>query len=149
MPALEFLTPGEYRQINAMAREVIPDEPVLTGQVDVALNIDRFYAHENGNPDFIILLRFLRLIRLAEGMLPVIRKVAPLTAEDIESFKKTICFLGYYSDANGEADLPADKRVVWPRIGYEGPKPEDWFPDGSENQLDPAQLPDRIAGEGR
>ena len=76
--------------------------------------------------------------------MPLIRRISPLTAEDVESFKKTICFLGYYSDANGEADLKPEMRVVWPRIGYEGPKPEDWFPDAAEFQLAPALLPDRV-----
>lgn len=143
---LRFLTSSEYDYINRMARVIIPDEPVLSGTVDVAANIDRFYAEENRSRDFIIFLRFLRLIRLADPMLGIIGRVAPGAAEDILSFKRTICFLGYYSDANGEADRPADQRVVWPRLGYGGPKPDDWIPPDSEPQLDQSKMPDLIGG---
>lgn len=142
-PELLFLTPKEYHTIRKMSFEIIPDEPVLTGQVDVALNVDRFFA-QNPSPDFLVMLKYLRLIQLAEPMFGLISKVSPATAEDILSFKKMICGLGYYSDANGEADLPPEKRIVWPRIGYGGPKPEDWFPPEKEVQLDPALLVDRI-----
>lgn len=147
-PALEFLTPSEYSYINQMAREVIPDEPILTGQVDVALNIDRFYARTNTAPDFLIMLRFLRLIRLADPVYPLLKKLVPLTAEDIISFKRTICFLGYYSDANGEADMPPEDRIVWPRLGYGGPKPDDWWPPDEEVQIDRSILADRVKEEG-
>lgn len=147
-PVLEFLTPSEYRFINSMAREIIPDEPVLSGQVDVAANLDRFFARENYSQDFLIMFRFLRLIRLADPVVPLLERFVPLTAEDIVSFKRTICFLGYYSDANGEADLPPEKRVVWARIGYGGPKPDDWFPPDSEVQLDRSILVDRVKEEG-
>jgi hypothetical protein len=63
-------------------------------------------------------------------------------------FKRTIAFLGYYSDANGEADLPPEKRIVWPRLGYGGPKPENWWPPDREDQLDRALLVDRIKEAG-
>jgi hypothetical protein len=131
-----------------MAAEVIPDDPILDGTVDVALNLDRFFATDNASPDFLVMLQYLRLIRLADPVLGVLERVAPATSDDILSFKKTICALGYYSDANGEADLPAEARVVWPRLGYGGPKPEDWWPADTEVQLDPSLLPDRIREEG-
>ena len=146
-PALQFLTPGEYRSINRMALEIVPAAPVLAGTVDVAKNIDQFFAEKNASPDFLILLRFLRLARLAEPVLPFIERVAPLVAEDIVSLKRTICFLGYYSDANGEAEVPAEERIVWPAIGYGGPKPAGWVPPAVEVQLDPALLPDRVEQE--
>lgn len=147
-PELEFLTPSEYRYLNKLAREVIPDEPVLSGEVDVAKNIDQFFAQTNTAPDFLIMLRFLRLIRLADPVFPLLQRISPLVAEDVISFQRTICFLGYYSDANGEADLPAEKRVVWPRLGYDGPKGEDWFPPDQEVQLDRSILKDRVQEEG-
>jgi hypothetical protein len=147
-PALEFLTPSEYTYINNMAKVVVPDAPVLDGSVDVAMNLDRFFAKENTSPDFLIMMRYLRLIRLADPVLPLLNRLVPATGEDIESFKKTICFLGYYSDANGEADMPPEQRVVWPRLGYGGPKPDDWWPPDSEVMLDPSLLTDRIKEEG-
>ena len=147
-PPLEFLTPSEYRFINKMTREIIPDEPILTGQVDAARNLDRFFARENYAPDFLVMFRFLRLIQLAEPALPLLARMAPATMEDIISFKRTICFLGYYSDLNGEADLPPEKRVVWPRIGYGGPKPEGWFPPEKEDRVDESLLKDRIKEAG-
>ena len=147
-PALKFITPSEYRFINEMTREIIPAEPVLSGQVDSAKNIDNFFATQNYNPDFLIMLRYLRLIRLASPMIPVIKKLVPATYKDIMDFKRTIAFLGYYSDANGEADLPPEKRIVWPRLGYGGPKPENWWPPDKENQLDRALLVDRIKEAG-
>jgi len=147
-PALDFLTPSEYRYINRLAREIIPDEPILKGTVDVAGNIDRFFAQTNTAPDFLIMLRFVRLVRLADPLYPILKAVSPMTAEDIISFKRTICFLGYYSDANGEADLPPEKRVVWPRLGYEGPKGDDWWPPDKEVQLDRSLLKDRVQEEG-
>lgn len=147
-PALQFLTPSEYRAINKMASEVIPDQPVLSGAVDVAGNIDRFFAEVNTSVDFLVMLRFLRLIRLADLVLPLLKQFSPLTAEDITSFKRTICFMGYYSDANGEAGMPAEKRIVWPRIGYGGPKPDEWEPPFQERALDRSLLPDRVKGEG-
>jgi len=147
-PALQFLTPGEYSFINRMAAQIVPDEPVIEGTVDVAKNIDNFFAEKNCSPDFLILLRYLRLLRLIEPLLPVVRQIAPLAYEDILSLKRTICFTGYYSDANGEAELPEEQRIVWPRISYGGPKPAGWHPPESEAQLDPALLPDRIEQEG-
>jgi len=143
---LAFLTRSEYDYINRMAAEIIPDEPILSGKVDVAKNLDRFFAERNRSRDFLIMLRFLRLIRMADAALPLLRRVSAATAEDILSFKRTICFLGYYSDANGESDLPPEQRIVWPRLGYGGPKPDDWFPPDSETALDPAALVDRIGG---
>jgi len=143
LPALKFLTPAEYRLIRKFAQEIIPDEPVLSGQVDVALNLDRFFA-QNPSPDFLVMLRYLRLIRIADPMKGMISRIAPATGEDILSFKKMLCALGYYSDANGEADLAPEKRIVWPRIGYGGPKPVDWFPPEKEPQLDRSLLVDRI-----
>jgi hypothetical protein len=143
-PALKFLTPSEYTYINKMARVVVPDSPVLDSTVDVAKNLDTFFAEQNTSPDFLIMMRYLRLIRLADPVLPVLNRLVPATGEDIESFKKTICFLGYYSDANGEADLPPEKRVVWPRLGYGGPKPDDWWPAEEEPQIDVTQLEDRV-----
>jgi hypothetical protein len=56
-PELKFLTPSEYSYINRMAEEIVPDEPVLNGTVDVAENIDRFFAEENSSPDFLIIIR--------------------------------------------------------------------------------------------
>jgi hypothetical protein len=149
-PALKFLTPSEYKYINAMAREIIPDEPLLSGQVDPAKNLDWFFSSDNAAPDFLIMMQYLRLIRLADSFHAVglLKRMAPPTYEDILSFKKTIAALGYYSDANGEADLPPEKRVVWPRIGYGGPKPEDWFPPDSEVILDRSKLVDRIKAAG-
>jgi hypothetical protein len=149
-PALKFLTPSEYKYINAMAREIIPDQPLLDGLVDPGANLDRFFATDNASADFLIMMRYLRLIRLADSAHAVglIRRLAPPTYEDIQSFKKTIAALGYYSDANGEADLPPEKRVVWPRLGYGGPKPDDYFPPDSEVQLDRAKLVDRIKEAG-
>ncbi len=147
-PALEFLTPSEYRFVNRMALEIVPDEPVLSGVVDVARNLDRFFARENYSRDFLVMFRFLRLIRMADPVVPLLNRVSPPLAEDITSFKRTICFLGYYSDVNGEADLPPEQRVVWPGIGYGGPKPEDWFPPDSEVQLDRSMLLDRVKEEG-
>jgi hypothetical protein len=38
--------------------------------------------------------------------------------------------------------------VVWPRLGYGGPKPDDWWPPDSEVMLDPSLLTDRIKEEG-
>lgn len=146
-PALQFLTPGEYRFINRMARQIVPDAPVLEGTVDVAKNIDRFFVEKNASPDFLIMLRYLRLARLVEPVLAFLEWIAPPVYEDIVSLKRTICFLGYYSDANGEAELPEAGRIVWPRIGYGGPKPPGWQPPASEIQLDPALLPDRIEQE--
>ncbi len=145
-PALKFLTPSEYRLISKFAQEIIPDEPVLNGQIDVALNLDRFFA-QNPSPDFLVMLRYLRLIRIADPLVGVISKLAPATAEDILSFKKMLCALGYYSDANGEAETSPEKRIVWPRIGYGGPKPDNWFPPEKEPQLDPSLLVDRIKEE--
>lgn len=142
-PELKFLTPAEYKLITKFSKEIIPDEPILNGQVDVALNLDRFFAG-NTSPDFLVMLRYLRLIRLADPVNGLIRRLALATAEDIISFKKMLCALGYYSDANGEADLPPEKRVVWPRIGYGGPKPPGWKPPFSEPQLDKSLLIDRI-----
>jgi hypothetical protein len=142
-PALKFLTPSEYKLINKFSREIIPDEPILSGKVDVALNLDGFFA-TNTSPDFLVMLRYMRLIKLADPMKGLINKLVPATAEDIISFKKMLCALGYYSDANGEADLPPEKRVVWPRIGYGGPKPDNWRPPFSEPQLDQTKLVDRI-----
>ena len=147
-PALKFLTPSEYKYINAMAQEIIPDEPVLNGTVDVAKNIDWFFAERNASPDFLIMMRYLRLIRLADQVLPVLARAVPATYEDVISFKRTISFLGYYSDANGEADLPPEKRVVWPRLGYEGPKPDDWWPPDADPDLNRSLLIDRIKEEG-
>ena len=146
-PRLLMLTAAEYCFINRMARQIVPDEPVLNGTVDVAKNIDRFFAEQNGSPGFLILLRYLRLVRLAESVLPIIERAAPLVYEDITSLKRTICFLGCYSDANGEAELPEEQRIVWPRIGYGGPKPLGWQPPASEVQLDPSLLPDRVEQE--
>ena len=146
-PRLLMLTAAEYCFINRMARQIVPDEPVLNGAVDVAKNIDRFFAEQNGSPGFLILLRYLRLVRLAESVLPIIERAAPLVYEDITSLKRTICFLGCYSDANGEAELPEEQRIVWPRIGYGGPKPLGWQPPASEVQLDPSLLPDRVEQE--
>ena len=146
-PRLLMLTAAEYCFINRMARQIVPDEPVLNGAVDVAKNIDRFFAEQNGSPGFLILLRYLRLVRLAESVLPIIERAAPLVYEDITSLKRTICFLGYYSDANGEAELPEEQRIVWPRIGYGGPKPPGWRPPAAEVQLDSVLLPDRIEQE--
>ncbi len=145
---LSILTRSEYNYINAMAREIIPDEPVLNGQVDVAGNIDRFFAMDNSSPDFLVMLRFLRLIRMADPVLPLLRRTSPFIHEDVISFKRTICFLGYYSDANGEAEISPAERVVWPRIGYGGPKDDDWWPPDQEVQLDPDALTDRIKEEG-
>jgi hypothetical protein len=142
-PALAFLTPAEYHTIRTMSFEIVPDGPVLNGTVDVALNVDKFFA-QNPSPDFLVMLRYMRLIQLAQPVLALIGRVAPATGEDILSFKKMICALGYYSDANGEADLPPEKRIVWPRIGYGGPKPDDWLPPDSEPQLDRSLLTDRI-----
>jgi len=142
-PQLLFLTPAEYNTIKNMSLEIIPDEPVLDGTVDVALNVDKFFA-QNPSPDFLVMLRYMRLIQLAQPVLGLINRMVPATAEDILSFKKMICALGYYSDANGEADLPPDKRIVWPRIGYGGPKPEDWLPPDSEVQVERSLLVDRI-----
>jgi hypothetical protein len=147
-PALRFLTPAEYRYINRMAREIVPDEPVLTGRVDVGANIDWLYAEDNRAPGFLVMMRLLRLIRLAGPVLPLLKRAAPPTYDDIISFKRTIVFLGYYSDANQEADLPPEERVVWPRIGYGGPKPDDWWPPESEDQLDRSLLKDRIGEQG-
>ena len=147
-PDLKFLTPSEYSYINRMAQEIVPDEPVLNGVVDVAKNIDWFFAERNASPDFLIMMRYLRLLRLTEPVLPLIERFAPQTYEDIISLKRTICFLGYYSDANGEADLPPEERIVWPRIGYGGPKAEGWIPPDSEIQLDPATLVDRVEEDG-
>jgi len=45
-PKLKFLKPSEYRYINRTAREIIPDEPVLKGVVDVAGNIGRLSGKE-------------------------------------------------------------------------------------------------------
>jgi hypothetical protein len=98
---LKFLTSSEYRFINAMAREIIPDEPVLSGPEDVARNIDRFFCTDNASPGFLVMMRYLRLIQLADPVLPVLRRIAPGNCEDIISFKRTLAFLGYYSDANG------------------------------------------------
>lgn len=148
VPALSFLTPSEYKYINSMARQIVPDEPVLEGTVDVAKNIDRFFANVNTSPDFLIMMRFLRLIRLADPILPVLDRLAPATLEDIISFKRTICFMGYYSDANNEANLPPGDRTVWPRIGYGGPKEKGWQPPDAEVLLDPAELVDRIEEQG-
>jgi len=142
-PELKFLTPSEYKLINKFSLEIIPDEPVIKGQVDVALNLDRFFAN-NTSPDFLVMLRYMRLIRLADPVKGLIGKLAPATAEDIISFKKMLCALGYYSDANGEADMPPEKRIVWPRIGFGGPKPVNWKPPFSEPQLDQSLLIDRI-----
>lgn len=147
-PALSFITPSEYRFINKMAKEIIPDEPVLSGRVDVAKNIDKFFAESNYQPDFLIMFRFLRLIQMADPVVPVLNRLVPATGEDIVSFKKTICSLGYYSEMNGEADLAPEQRVVWPRIGYGGPKPEGWFPPEREDRVSETLLPDRIKEAG-
>jgi hypothetical protein len=130
-----------------MAHEIVPDGPVLRGQVDVARNIDWYFGADNASPDFLVMMRYFRLIRLADPVLPVLRRVAPGTYEDIISYKRALIFLGYYSDANGEADLPVEKRVVWSRLGYGGPKGEDWYPPDSETLLDWSQLPDRVRKE--
>ena len=145
---LKFLTPSEYRYLNAVAQEIVPDEPVLRGQVDVARNIDWYFSADNASPDFLVMMRYLRLVRLAEPVLPVLMRIAPGTHEDIISFKRALIFLGYYSDANGEADQSPEKRVVWPRLGYGGPKGADWHPPGGEVQLDRSQLADRVRKEG-
>ncbi len=142
-PQLRFLTPAEYNTIKNMSLEIIPDEPVLNRTVDVALNVDKFFA-QNPSPDFLVMLRYMRLIQLAQPVLGLVNRLVPATGEDIRSFKKMICALGYYSDANGEADLPPEKRVVWPRIGYGGPKADDWMPPDSEVQVDKSLLVDRI-----
>ena len=142
-PALKFLTPSEYRLIKKYSYEIIPDEPVLNGAVDVALNLDKFFA-QNPSPDFLVMLRYMRLIRIAGPVEGLIKKLVPATAEDINSFKKMLCGLGYYSDANGEADMPPEKRVVWPRLGYGGPKPDGWRPPFKEVEVDKSILVDRI-----
>jgi len=142
-PKLKFLTPSEYRLIRKYSMAIIPDEPVLNGVVDVALNLDGFFA-QNPSPDFLVMLRYMRLIRLAGPAEGLIKRVAPATAEDINSFKKMLCGLGYYSDANGEADMDPEQRVVWPRIGFGGPKPEDWRPPFQERRLDASVMADRI-----
>jgi hypothetical protein len=142
-PDLRYLTDREYHLINRIAREVIPSEPVLSGQVNIALNIDRF-IHKNPSEDLDSMLQYLRLISLAEPFVPLIRPFVPGIKQDIMSLKKVICFVGYYSDANGEADLPPAERIIWPEIGYTGPKPDHWFPPDSEPQIEPASLEDRI-----
>ena len=142
-PALKFLTPSEYRLIKKYAMEIIPDEPVLNGTVDVALNLDKFFA-QNPSPDFLVMLRYMRLIRIAGPVEGLIKKLVPATAEDINSFKKMLCGLGYYSDANDEADMAPEKRVVWPRLGYGGPKPDGWRPPFKEVEIDKSILVDRI-----
>ena len=147
-PALSFLSSAEYQYINRMTKNIVPDGPVLDGAVDVAKNLDWFFASQNASPDFLIMLRYLRLLRLVEPLLPIIARIAPLAYEDIISLKRTICFLGYYSDANGEADIAAEQRIVWPRIGYAGPKSPGWMPPEAEVQIDPVLLPDRIKEEG-
>ena len=142
-PALKFLTPSEYQLIQKFSLEIIPDEPVLSKKIDIALNLDNFFA-QNPSPDFLVMLRYMRLIKLTGPVKGLLGKVAPATAEDIVSFKKMLCSLGYYSDANGEADMAPEKRLVWPRIGYAGPKPEGWRPPFKEVQVDASKLVDRI-----
>lgn len=143
IPALVYLTADEYRTINRWTREIIPSDLVLSGQVDVAQNIDTFIFN-HPSPDWVAMLRYLRLVRLAEKVEPVLKPLMPGIEDDLLSLKRVICFLGYYSDANGEADLPPEQRKIWPSIGYSGPKPDDYFPPDREPQLDPATLPDRI-----
>lgn len=145
-PGLKYLTDAEYRYIRRISREVIPSEPVLSGRVDVAMNIDRFLATTRAE-DVAGMLHYLRLIRLAEKIKPLIRPFMPGIDRDIMSLKKVVCFVGYYSDANGEADLPPDQRVIWPSIGYPGPKPENYWPDDAEPLLDPRSLEDRTRRE--
>jgi len=143
MPALVYLTPDEYRTINRWTREIIPTELVLSGEVDVAKNIDTF-IYENPSPDWVTMLRYLRLVRFAEKLEPMLKPFMPGIEDDLLSLKRVICFLGYYSDANGEADLAPEQRKIWPSIGYSGPKPDDFFPPDREIQLDPSTLPDRL-----
>jgi hypothetical protein len=140
---LQYLTPAEYDYITKMSREVLPVEPVLSGRVDVAGNIDRFLATTRAE-DMADMLHYLRLIRLAEPVVPVARAFMPGIDRDVMSLKKVVCFVGYYSDANGEAELPPAERVIWPTIGYGGPKPDDWWPAEEEPQIDVTQLEDRV-----
>jgi hypothetical protein len=140
---LEYLRASEYRYINRISKEIIPSEPVLCGEVDVAANIDRFLCSTRAE-DVADMLHYLRLIRLAEPLAPLIRPFMPGIDRDIMSLKKVVCFVGYYSDANGEAGLLDAERVIWPSIGYPGPKPEDWWPDEEEPRIDPDKLEDRI-----
>jgi hypothetical protein len=139
--SLEYLTAREYRVISRMSREIIPSEHVISGRVNIALNIDRFMAR-NPSEDWVIMLRYLRLISLADPLIPIIRPFMPGIEDDLLSLKRVICFMGYYGDANGETDMPPEDRIIWPEIGFSGPKPDDWFPDDAEPRLDPAKLPD-------
>ncbi len=145
LPRLEYLTAREYGIISRISKEIIPSEPVLSGKVDIGLNIDRFIA-KNQSEDFVIMLRYLRLISLADPLVPLIRPFMPGIEDDLLSLKRVICFVGYYGDANGEGDMSPGDRIIWPEIGFGGPKPDGWFPDDSEPQLDPARLPDLIGG---
>ena len=143
VPELVYLTADEYRTITRWTRQIIPSEIVLSGQVDVAKNLDRF-IYDNPSPDWVAMLRYLHLVRFAERIQPMLKIFMPGIEDDLLSLKRVICFLGYYGDANGEADLPPEKRKIWPLIGYSGPKADNWFPPDSEIQLDPATLHDRI-----
>ena len=145
VPELSFLTPAEYQTINRWTREIIPSELVLSGRVDVAKNVDGF-IYENPSPDWLEMLRYLRLVRFAEKITPLLRPFMPGLEQDLLSLKRVICFMGYYGDANGEADLPPDQRLIWPSIGYGGPQPDNYFPPDREVQLDPANLLDRVSG---
>ena len=140
---LAYLTPSEYRYINRIAREMIPSDLVLSGDVDIALNIDRFLATTRAD-DITDMLHYLRLARMADPLKPVLRWFMPGIDQDLLSLKRVVCTLGYYSDANGEADLPPDERLIWPSIGFPGPQPEDYWPDDREPEIDPSKLEDRI-----
>ena len=143
LPVLVYLSADEYRTITRWTRQIIPSELVLSGQVDAAKNLDKF-LFENPSPDWVAMLRYLRLVRFAERIQPMLNIIMPGIEDDLLSLKRMICFLGYYGDANGEADLLPEKRKIWPSIGYSGPKADNWSPPDQEIQLDPATLHDRI-----
>ncbi|MFN7975014.1 MAG: hypothetical protein U0166_22125 [Acidobacteriota bacterium] len=143
--APRYFTAKELAILGEVAREVLPAKDVLSGTVDVAANLDGYLARFP-RYDLGLIRKGLRMLN-AEVTYILARALGQATALDRTSVSKYLVTLGYYGDGNGEADLPAASRRIWPRMGYPGPRGKDFAGfSPSQGPLPEASLDDRLGG---
>lgn len=144
-PPGRYLTADELAILRDAASRLLPVAAIRDGRVDVAANVDGYLARFPGFEMGPIRKGLYYLNTTITYVLA--RMLRQATALDRTTVTKYLVTLGYYGEANGEADRPPRERRVWPALGYPGPLgPAFERPVPNAPATAPADLPDRMAG---
>ena len=144
IPSLKYLTRKEYEIAQRITPEILPEPDVLKGEINPALQLDGFLSRF---PAYNLKKIRTGFVFLNGGTLSrwLVRMFAGAGEPDRVNISKFLLALGYYGDANGEADLPPERRKIWKRIGYPGPS-EGAARIPPKKSMELSRLPDRLEG---